>query len=164
MRRPIKKFNYCIQFVSGATLTVLMLMTVVDIVIRKWLSFNFRGAFELTQIMLVIIVFFGVAYAQDNGDHVVIDFVYAFLPRGGKLVFSAICSILNMLLALAMCWMVFRYGMDLIPRNATTSTLKIPWWPIVTISTVGMIGYVMSIAGDLIFIFMEGKAFGDDAG
>ena len=164
MRQFIKKFNHYIQFVSGVTLTALMFMTVADIVIRKWLSFNFRGAYELTQIMLVIIVFFGVAYAHDNGDHVVIDFVYVLLPHKGKRVFSAICSILNMLLALAMCWMVFRYGMALIPRNAATSTLKIPWWPIVTVSTVGMIGYALSIVGDLIFVFMEGRALGDDAG
>lgn len=161
-RKVIKKINSCAQYISGAALMILMGLTVVDVIYRQLLNRSLSGTFELTTILLTFIVFFALAYANDHKEHVVIDVVYNAVPRLGKKILSYFSTLINLGIVCLMCWYVFDYGVSLIAKNATTSTLHIPIWPIVFLGGIGMIFYVLSVVGDLIFVIKGGVMSHDD--
>ena len=151
-----KKINSFTQYISGVALMVLMFMTVIDVFVRKVLGRPLSGVYELTPICLTIIVFFAVAYAHDHREHVVIDVLYEALPRVGKKVFSYISIILTLAIVCLMCYVVFDYAIQIKGRGATTSILHIPMWPVAILASLGMLGYVLALIGDLIYLIKGG--------
>jgi len=161
LRRKIKTFNYYMQFVSGFTLVTMMLLTVADVIMRGAFNKPILGVYELTCLFLTFIVFFAVGYAQDYKEHVVIDVLYDLLPLKGQRIISYLSSIMYLAMVTLVCWVVFKYGLSLIPTNATTAVLKIPHWPVVIFSSIGLVGYIFSIIGDLLFL-KEGGVLRND--
>jgi TRAP-type C4-dicarboxylate transport system permease small subunit len=163
MRKTVKKTNYYLNLVSGILLAIMMFMTVIDVVVRKMLGQFFSGSYELTLLLLTMIVFLGFGYANDFKEHVVIDVLYEALPRTGKRVFSIIASLLNLTIVSVMCFVVFKQAFRLYASGAYTSSLRIPHWPFAILGAVGLLGFILSILGDFILIFKEGRVLSNDA-
>ena len=163
MRGFIKKFNASLNIISSTLLIVLMLMTVIDVVMRKWFGLPFSGSYELTMLMLSLIVLFAFGYANDFKEHVVIDIFYERMPYGMKKFCSILTTVLALVMTAVLTFVVFRQGIRLMASGGITFSLKIPLWPFAMIGSVGFFGYFLSIIGDFLFIFKERKVFGSDA-
>jgi len=163
MRGVIKKFNAALGAFSGGLLILLMLMTVVDVVMRKWFNLPFSGSYELTQLSLSLIVLFGFSYANDFKEHVVIDIFYEKMPLGMKRFCSILTTIIALVMTAVLTFVVFRQGIRLMGTGGITWSLKIPLWPFALIGSVGFFGYFLSIVGDALLIFKDRKVFGDES-
>ena len=69
---------------ASAILLAMMLLTVVDVVARYVFSRPLRGAFEATELMLVILIFAGLPLVSFADEHAVMDFVDRFLGPGAR--------------------------------------------------------------------------------
>ena len=152
MRDTIKKINYYFQFVSGFVTIALMLLTVLDVILRYFFNAPIGGTYELTCLVLTIIVFFAVGYSQEFNEHVVIDILYDHLPRKAKWVMSLISTLIYLAIVVLMFWTVAKYSITLISTNAQTPILKIPHWPLVIASAVGLFSYILALINDLLFV------------
>ena len=162
MRSIIKKINYFLNYFSSFFLAVLMLMTVADVIMRKIFSVPLIGSYELTLLLITIVVYLGFAHSNDFKEHVVIDVLYEVLPRAGKFVFSIISSLLNLALSGVMCYAVYNYIFRLYKSGGVTASLKIPLWPFAVVATVGLLGLILSFIGDFILIIWERKVLSND--
>jgi TRAP-type C4-dicarboxylate transport system permease small subunit len=59
-----------IQYVTGAAILVLMLLTTADVAKRSFGGGSIRGVIEITEIALVVTVFFGLVGAEVSGAHI----------------------------------------------------------------------------------------------
>jgi len=155
MRAAIKKINKSANYIGATVLALMMFLIVADIVLRNVLMFFIPGVFELTQLFLSVIVFMGVAYAQDNCEHVYIDILYENIPRAAKWVFSLISSLLFLGINIVMFRFVLAFAIAQISRGDHTSTLQVPFWPISMLAAAGMLLFCLSVIGDLIFIIKD---------
>jgi TRAP-type C4-dicarboxylate transport system permease small subunit len=60
---------------ASAILLLMMLLTVVDVVARYVFSRPVRGAFEVTELMLVVLIFAGLPLVSFSEEHAVMDFI-----------------------------------------------------------------------------------------
>jgi len=60
---------------ASAILLAMMLLTVVDVVARYVFSRPVRGAFEITELMLVVLIFAGLPLVSFSEEHAVMDFI-----------------------------------------------------------------------------------------
>ena len=60
---------------ASAILLAMMLLTVVDVVARYVFSRPVRGAFEITELMLVVLIFAGLPLVSFSDEHAVMDFI-----------------------------------------------------------------------------------------
>jgi len=60
---------------SSAILMILMMLTVVDVVSRYLLNWPLRGAFEITELMLLVLIFAGLPLVSHADEHVTMDFI-----------------------------------------------------------------------------------------
>jgi TRAP-type C4-dicarboxylate transport system permease small subunit len=66
---------------SSIILMILMLLTVVDVVSRYLFNAPLRGAFEITELMLLVLIFAGLPLVSHADEHVTMDFIDRILGR-----------------------------------------------------------------------------------
>jgi TRAP-type C4-dicarboxylate transport system permease small subunit len=70
---------------AAGILLAMMALTVVDVVARYVFSRPVRGAFEVTELMLVVLIFAGLPLVSFTGEHAVMDFIDRLLgPRAQR--------------------------------------------------------------------------------
>ncbi|MFC1918331.1 TRAP transporter small permease subunit [Chloroflexota bacterium] len=74
--RAIKAFN----IVGVTAVMVMMFLTTADVFLRHVFNSPISGAYELSYLMLVAIVFLGLGYAELSGAHIKMDLLATRLP------------------------------------------------------------------------------------
>ena len=164
MRIAIKKINYYSQFIAAFTLGILLFMTVVDVFLRNAFFIYMRGTYEITQMLMSIIVFMAVGYSHDKKEHVVIDIVYEHLSHVKKWVLSLVSSLFFLAITSTMTWVVFQFALRQMDKGDHTSSLQIPMWPMAMLGAFGMFMFSLSVIGDMIFIIKDRGVLTLDAG
>ena len=116
---------------ASAILLVMMVLTVVDVVGRYILNRPVRGAFEVTELMLVVLIFAGLPLVSHADEHAVMDFIDRLLGPPGRRalarVVQGICAALMFLLA----WLVWLKANRIWAYRDATDVLRIPYGPFV---------------------------------
>src|SRR5439155_24560997 len=85
----------------------MMLLTVVHVVARYVFSRPVRGAFEITELMLVVLIFAGLPLVSFSDEHAVMDFIDCVLgPRGRRALERAVQST-NAAFMFLMAWLTW---------------------------------------------------------
>ena len=66
---------------SAAALFGIMALTLVDVVSRKLLAGSIPGSLEVTELLMVVVIFAGLPLVSLHGEHVVFDSLDPLLPR-----------------------------------------------------------------------------------
>jgi len=116
---------------ASAILFAMMVLTFVDVVARYVFNFPLRGAFEITELMLLVLIFAGLPLVSHADEHVTMDFIDRLLgPRA--LIF--VVRTVHLLVAAVMfflTWQVWIKAGRLAGYGDTTDVLKILVGPFV---------------------------------
>lgn len=80
LRLVIQKTSVAMAWLSGLMVLVLMGMVVTEVLMRKYFDTTLGGTIEYSEVLLVFIVFAGVAYTEQSGAHVKTDLLTSRLP------------------------------------------------------------------------------------
>jgi len=122
--------------ISVAMIIGMMLITVTDVVLRKFGS-GIAGAVEINEILLVAITFFALAHCWNKDGHIRVDlFVDLFSPR-----FQAAANAFSALIGFcffgAVMWGGAKFAIKALKMNEVSTTLKIPLFPAKLILVIG---------------------------
>src|SRR6478735_1217325 len=107
MSTPEHKWERRVDAVLGiaasALLFGMMVLTFFDVVGRYLLNRPIRGAFEVTELALLVLIFAGLPLVSHADEHVTMDFIDRILPgraRGAWIrLMHAVCAALMLFLA-----------------------------------------------------------------
>ena len=114
----------------------IMVLTLVDVSGRKLLSASVPGALEITELLLVLVIFSGLPLVSLRGEHVVFDSLDTLLPaalrRAQQVLVNGLCAA-----ALAgIAWLMWAKAGQLAEYGDTTAQLKMSLAPFVRIMSV----------------------------
>jgi len=116
---------------ASAILFAMMVLTFVDVVARYLFSRPVRGAFGVTELMLVVLIFAGLPLVSYADEHAAMDFIDRLLsPRGQRVLLAAvhvICAAVLFLLA----WLVWLKADKIWAYRDATDVLRILYGPFV---------------------------------
>ncbi len=116
---------------ASAILLALMLITFADVVSRYLLNWPLRGAFEATELMLLVLIFAGLPLVSHADEHVTMDFIDRMLaPRATRAltrIVHALCAAVMLFLA----WQVWLKAGKISAYGDTTDVLRVPVGPFV---------------------------------
>jgi len=116
---------------ASLILFLMMLLTFVDVVARYLFNFPLRGGFEVTELMLLVLIFAGLPLVSHADEHVTMDFIDRVLPEAGRRllvrVVHAICAAVMFFLT----WQVWIKAGRIAGYGDTTDVLKITVGPFV---------------------------------
>ena len=116
---------------ASILLFCLMTLTFVDVVARYLLNAPIRGAFEITELGLLVLIFAGLPLVSHADEHVTMDFIDRLLPAWLAAVWvramHAICAAIMFFLA----WQVWIKATRISSYGDTTDVLRITIGPFV---------------------------------
>jgi TRAP-type C4-dicarboxylate transport system permease small subunit len=143
--------------VAGASLFFMMLLTLIDVLLRKFWSQGILGGLELTEFMLAGMVFCALAQAEIEDRHVRVDLIAGRNPaRAGKRL-TAVVQFLSALMMGAISVSSFLYALSIRAAGEVSLDLGIPRYPLILVATLGcaLMGLVMLIRSWMAFSGMR---------
>jgi TRAP-type C4-dicarboxylate transport system permease small subunit len=134
-----------LHYLSGALLIGLMVLTVVNILGRSLFDTPVPGAVELTEIGMVAIVFMGLAYAQERGDHIRVELLYEKFGARGRRVLDLFATLVSFVTVAVMTWRLWAYASQLAVSGRTTSVLRIPLSWVAWVAVAGGVVYAVAV-------------------
>jgi TRAP-type transport system small permease protein len=120
-----------IGFVAALILLGLMMLTAVDVVSRYIFNWPLRGAFELTELGLLVLIFAGLPLASRRGEHVTLDFIDR--PLGPRLadIWRRVVEVIVGLVILGLSWQIWLKAGKIYGYGDVTDVLRVPVGPFV---------------------------------
>jgi len=122
----------------------MMVLTFFDVVGRYLLNRPIRGAFEVTELGLLVLIFAGLPLVSHADEHVTMDFIDRILPprlaQAWIRVMHAVCAAIMFFL----CWQVWLKAGKIAAYSDTTDVLRITIAPFVYFMSamIGLTGVV----------------------
>ena len=114
---------------GGAVLLGLLGLVLFDVVMRYALRLPFLGAYEMTELAMVLIVFLALPYCAATGGHVAVDVLAPILDRPGFRWLNALVHLVGAMLMAVIAWQATLYAFGSAARGEATNMLAIPKQP-----------------------------------
>ena len=110
---------------SGVALFAIMALTFFDVLGRKFLSESITGSLELTELMMVVVIFAALPLVSRRGEHVEFDSLDPYLPMWLRRLQQVVVQLVCALALLGLGWLMWNTGADFARTGETTAQLKI---------------------------------------
>ena len=116
---------------ASTILLAMMFLTVVDVVARYVFSRPVRGAFEVTELMLLVLIFAGLPLVSFSDEHAVMDFVDRLLGPRGQRRLERLVQVVNALFMFLLTWLVWGKADRIWAYRDATDVLRVLYGPFV---------------------------------
>ncbi len=121
---------------AAVALFAIMLLTLVDVSGRKLFSASVPGSLELTELLMVVVIFAGLPLVALAGEHVVFDSLDRFVPPWLRRVQQAAVDLLCAAALAGLAWLMWAKAGQMVGYGDTTAQLKLPLGPFVYLMSV----------------------------
>jgi TRAP-type transport system small permease protein len=110
---------------SGVALFAIMALTFFDVLGRKFASNSIPGSLEMTELLMVVVIFGALPLVSERGEHVEFDsldpYLAAWLRRAQAVLVHLLCAAV----LLGLGWLMWRTGNQFLENGETTAQLRI---------------------------------------
>jgi TRAP-type C4-dicarboxylate transport system permease small subunit len=108
-----------------------MVLTFLDVSGRKMLSHSITGSLELTELLMVIVIFGALPLVSLKGEHVVFDSLDVVLPRLVRKIQQGLIHLACAALLFGLAYLMWKTGGEFAVTGETTAQLKITKAPFI---------------------------------
>jgi TRAP-type transport system small permease protein len=117
------------QFLSAllcsSALFSIMALTFFDVLGRKFFSRSIPGSFEVTELLMVVVIFAALPLVSQRGEHVMFDSLDAITPAWLLNIQKSVVSALSAVAMLGLGWLMWQTGNQFVESGETTAQLKL---------------------------------------
>ena len=126
-----------LNLVSSVILFLMMLLTITDVILRKTVSQSILGTVEVTEFMLVIMVFFSLANMEVRNGHVKVDLVVSRFKEKAQGVVDMFTQMICFILVIMITWSTMIYAGGMRESAEVSQDLWIPIYIFVYLVALG---------------------------
>ncbi|HUR90130.1 MAG TPA: TRAP transporter small permease [Ramlibacter sp.] len=116
---------------SALALFAIMALTFFDVLGRKFANNSIPGSLEMTEMLMVVVIFASLPLVSMRGEHVLFDSMDPYLPEAVVKVQKAVIHALLALLLIGLAYLMWREGGNFAAAGETTAQLKVPKAPFI---------------------------------
>jgi TRAP-type transport system small permease protein len=143
---------------AGTALFAIMVLTFLDVGGRKLLDNSIPGSLEMTELLMVIVIFSALPLVSERGEHIVFDSLDSFWPDWLRHVQGRLVHLVCAVTLMALGWLMVQTGLDISASGETTAQLGIPKAPFIH----GM-GLLCAFTGVIHLVFAFNPAAGTES-
>lgn len=146
------------RWMSATGMGVFMIMvflTFIDVFLRYVFGSSFNGTVEVTELLMVIVVFSSIAYTQWQKSHVTMDILTAKLRERPRALLGTATALWSLVTIVICAYTTARYAHS---TSSVTLVLRIPLAPFIYLTTFGFITLALALLHDLLENFAESCA------
>jgi TRAP-type C4-dicarboxylate transport system permease small subunit len=126
-----------VGYIGSGVVALAMLSIVADVTGRRFFNQPVTGTLEMNEFMLVIIMFFTIAYCQFLKGHVTIDLLVDRLSKKAQNILDILIYIVFFVTSGLLSWQLYIQGLTILGQHTTSGTLLIPVFPFAFIAAIG---------------------------
>jgi TRAP-type C4-dicarboxylate transport system permease small subunit len=130
---------------SLVALVGMTLVTVIDVAGRYLLNRPLPGALELSELLMVFLVFGAFAVTELRNGHIDIDVVVTRLPPRGRALSESLAALLSTAFWGAITWRTALHAQNVWQAGETTPNLSLPIAPFVWVATAGTLLFTLAL-------------------
>lgn len=115
-------------YVAAVALFAMMLLTFADVVGRKFIA-SIPGSLEITELLMLVVIFVGLPLASLKGEHVFFDLLDQFLPERLRHLQARLANAICAVLLVGAAWLVLVRAGRTADQGDITAQLQIPIAP-----------------------------------
>ena len=128
--RWITSVNRGLATSGGLLVALIMVITCVEIASRAVLSFSIPGASETTILLLLALVFIGMAGAESKGENYSVTILVQALKPDTQRVLRTIARLVSLIALTLMAWFSWSRGIAaMFASEASYGVISYPVWP-----------------------------------
>lgn len=135
---------------SAAILLVMPLPVFFDVISRLTFAGSIPGVIEIEEFMLAIIVFFGIAFTQVEGEHIRIEFLTSRFSKWMQDILDSFNYFICLLFFFLMSSQLIMQGIEKIHMQEVSFVLRIPVFIFRFITALGALLLAIVIVGDFL--------------
>lgn len=116
---------------AALALFAIMVLTLVDVTGRKVLDASVPGSLEITELLMVVVIFAAMPLVSRRGEHVVFDSLDPYLPHFVRVVQRALVQAVCAITLLGLGVLMWKTGNSFLESGETTAQLTIPKAPFI---------------------------------
>jgi TRAP-type C4-dicarboxylate transport system permease small subunit len=125
----LKWLSKILNTIAGVAVTVMMLMTVIDVLLRAG-GRPIVGTFEIVSLLLALVIGFGIPQVSLDRGHVYMEFVLEKISPRARDLLNIFTRILCLILFFFIGYNLFNVGARFHASGEVSSTIKIPFYPV----------------------------------
>jgi TRAP-type transport system small permease protein len=148
----LKKKRYLstyLSYIGNFALAAMMLLSTADVIGRYFFNSPVLGAYEITEYLMLIMVFSYLALAQSEKAHISVDIVFNRLPTGLQHVLERLNHLVCLLMMLLVSWMSLQRIWELKKTGEASVLLKIPDYPFALFLVIGCLVFCIEFFKDV---------------
>jgi TRAP-type transport system small permease protein len=143
---------------AGATaLFFMVLLTTTDVVGRYLFNAPITGVFEITEFLVLMVIFSFIGYTQSQKNHIAVDLVFNLFPKKAQHYIELINHLVCLLLMGLIVWMGLITAMDLKEAMEKSPNLAIPTYPFAYFMVAGCVLLCIEYVRSLIQLYLNKK-------
>lgn len=155
------KILFTIPIISGivsvVVLILMMLLTVTDVFLRAVLNKPIIGTTEITEQMMVAVVFLGLGWCALQGRHISVDLFVSHYPKVLQWFIDILIYLIGLFFVAIMLWRTYMTTLMVKNLGITCSYIGVPKYPFYATATVGWLALLLSMVSLLIRKLVNGS-------
>jgi len=129
----------------------MMFLTAADVIGRYVFNSPVQGSYEITEFMLVAVVFLGIAYVQSVKGHVKVEVATLWLPQRARLALDIFGYTIGLVMFILIAWRSGIFAWEaFVTKEYTWGLLELPLWPAKSFVTIGCAFLAIQFLADII--------------
>jgi len=149
------RISSVLAYVGACALFGIMCLTTADVAGRYLFNKPITGAFELTEFLVLIVIFSFLAYTQHSKGHVSVDLLVSLFPRQIQKYIALFNHSLCLVLMGLISYMGVMRALELLEYQEASPNLGVPIYPFVFFLVLGCVVMCIEYIRDLMRIFGE---------
>jgi len=145
--KTIHLLSRLFAYTATGVLGLMMLLTVTDVFLRYFFNAPITGTTEITEFMMVIVVFPALAYCAVSRRHINVDLLVSHFPARIQIIIDFITLLLALGIYIIITWQSFLEAMDV---KTTTALLNLSHAPFYWVLSISLTLFCLSILALLI--------------
>jgi TRAP-type C4-dicarboxylate transport system permease small subunit len=154
--RGLEKATSFLGSVGTVCILLLMILTTADVVLRYILGTPLKGAFEISEMLMLSSVFLGMAYTQSLHEHINADFLVSRLSKRTNLLLETVLLLPALLIYALLAWQGTIFFIDSLRTGEYRwGLLRIPLWPARLMVPLGASFLCIRFIGEIVINFRK---------
>ena len=144
-------------YIGALSLFLMMCLTIADVAGRYLFNKPILGAFELTEFMVLVLIFSFLAYAQSHKAHINVDLFTMFFPEKLRNIIELLNHVACLAIMILITWTGFKNAVEIMEAGESSPNLALPNYPFVFFLVLGCAIMCIEFIRDIIAISKNKK-------
>src|SRR6187397_2030491 len=131
------RFIDSIEWIAAIFVGVVALDVFVSILLRYFFSIQIPDSYDFGQLLLGILIFWGIAATSYRGTHITVDLVWANVGPRWQRVIDVFATLVLLFVVSVQTYTLFDKVVSTYDSNLATFDLRLPTWPFFALDWLG---------------------------